>query len=247
MSETAASRGPWSRRALLRAGARGGAALATAPLLTACQSTRAGTPAAPANAAQTLRRLTLAWWTDIGYPSPFAFIPLGPGGVVRVSMVFDTLTWKDAHGIIPWLAERWGVSADGLDYTFTLRPNIPWHDGHPLTADDVAFSYRYFGQHAFPWGASDMVERADAPDARTVRIRLSRPFAPFLENVAGLLPILPRYVVVPLAQGVVGLQTTHAADAILATTAHPRPPRPPSHRADYHREVRAHRAGSGRH
>jgi len=275
MSETtAASRGPWPRRALLRAGALGGAALATAPLLTACQSTLVGTTTAPpVNAIRVPRRLTLSWWTDIGYPSPFAFIPLGPGGVVRVSMMFDTLTWKDAKGIIPWLAERWGVSADGLDYTFTLRPNIPWHDGRPLTADDVAFSYRYFGQHAFPWGASDMVERADATDARTVRIRLRRPFAPFLENVAGLLPILPkhvwesvsdplkfatpaavigsgpyrftsykegsseyqfdahtayfrghpvidtlRYVLVPLAQGVVGLQT-HAADAILATDA----------------------------
>jgi len=260
-----------SRRALLRAGAASGVALATAPFITACQSTPAATSPAPAatNAAQTPRRLTLSWWTDIGYPSPFAFIPLGPGGVVRTSLLFDTLTWKDEHGIIPWLAERWDVSGDGLVYTFALRPNIPWHDGRPLTADDVAFSFLYYRQHAFPWGSSDMVAGADVVDPRTVRVRLNRPFAPFLENVAGLLPILPkhiwepvsdplkfatpdavvgsgpfkfgsykegagayqfdahaayfrarpvidtlRYVLVPLAQGVVGLQT-HAADAIL--------------------------------
>ncbi len=264
-----------SRRTLLQAGALGGAALATAPFLTGCQSTpgRTSTLPAPTNAARAPRRLTLSWWTDIGYPSPFAFIPLGPGGVVRTSLLFDTLTWKDERGIIPWLAERWSVSSDGLEYTFTLRPNVPWQDGQLLTADDVAFSYRYYRQHTFPWGSSDMIERAEVSDARTVRIQLNRPFAPFLENVAGLLPILPkriwepvsdpvkfsgpdavlgsgpfkltsykegtgeyqfdahaayfrghptidtlRYVVVPLAQGVVGLQT-HAADAILTMDA----------------------------
>lgn len=261
-----------SRRSLLRAGALGGAALATAPLITACRSTPAGTsPAAAPSATRAARRLTLSWWTDIGFPSPFAFIPLGPGGVVRTSLLFDTLTWKDERGIIPWLAERWAVSGDGLEYTFNLRPNISWHDGRPLTADDVAFSYLYYRRHAFPWGSSEMVTGAEVIDARTARVRLDRPFAPFLENVAGLLPILPRhiwepvsdprrfsgpdaamgsgpyrfgsykegageyqfdahaayfrgrpavdtlrYVVVPPAQGVVGLQT-HAADAILAT------------------------------
>jgi peptide/nickel transport system substrate-binding protein len=271
-----------SRRSLVRAGFVGGAALAAAPLLTACQSTPQQTapaspsPASTASAAtpvagRTQQRLTLAWWTDVGYPSPFSFISLGPGGVVRTSLLFDTLTWKDEHGIIPWLAERWAISNDGLNYTFTLRANLNWQDGRPLTADDVAFSYSYYRQHAFPWGASDMVASADVVDARTVRIRLSRPFAPFLENVAGIMPILPkriwepvsdplkfsgpdavmgsgpytftsykegtgeyqfdantayfrgrptvdtlRYVLVPQAQSVSGLQT-HAADAILAT------------------------------
>ncbi|MDQ6602120.1 MAG: ABC transporter substrate-binding protein [Chloroflexota bacterium] len=273
MSDGTVMHGALSRRTLLRAGALGGAALATAPLITACQSMPARTTpaAAPTNAARVSRRLTLSWWTDIGYPSPFAFIPLGPGGVVRTSLLFDTLTWKDERGIIPWLAERWAVTSDGLAYTFTLRTNVTWHDGRPLTADDVTFSYAYYRQHPFPWGASDMVDGADAVDTRTVRIRLNRPFAPFLENVAGIMPILPkhiwepvgdprkfsgpdavmgsgpykfgsykegageyqfdahaayfrgrptldtlRYVLVPLAQSAVGIQT-HAADAILAT------------------------------
>ncbi|MDQ2787427.1 MAG: ABC transporter substrate-binding protein [Chloroflexota bacterium] len=276
MSDTTVRPRPLPRRNLLRAGALSGLTFAASPFLAACQSTPpqttpAETPSfATPSAVRATQRLTLSWWTDIGYPSPFAFIPLGPGGVVRTSLLFDTLIWKDAHGIIPWLAERWGISGDGLDYTFTLRPNVPWHDGQPLTADDVAFSYTYYRAHAFPWGSSDMVASAAVVDARTVRIRLNRPFAPFLENVAGLLPILPkhiwepvgdplkfsgpdavigsgpfrfgsykegtgeyqfdahaayfrsrpmvatlRYVLVPLAQGVVGLQT-HAADAILA-------------------------------
>lgn len=202
MRDTTIRQTPLSRRNLLRAGTLGGIALGAIPLLTACQSTPvqttpAGTPAAPA-AARATQRLTLAWWTDIGYPSPFAFIPLGPGGVVRTSLLFDTLTWKDERGIIPWLAERWGTSGDGLTYTFTLRPNVTWHDGRPLTADDVAFSYAYYRRHPFPWGASDMVDGAEMVDARTVRIRLNRPFAPFLENVAGILPILPKHIWEPV-------------------------------------------------
>lgn len=202
MRDTTIRQTPLSRRNLLRAGTLGGIALGAIPLLTACQSTPvqttpAGTPAAPA-AARATQRLTLAWWTDIGYPSPFAFIPLGPGGVVRTSLLFDTLTWKDERGIIPWLAERWGTSGDGLTYTFTLRPNVTWHDGRPLTAEDVAFSYAYYRRHPFPWGASDMVDGAEVVDARTVRIRLNRPFAPFLENVAGILPILPKHIWEPV-------------------------------------------------
>ncbi len=174
-------------RAGLAAGALVGGALlaACAPSATpaptagsaATAPSSAGTPAAAPSAARRTERLTLSWWTDIGYPSPFAFIPLGPGGVVRVSLLFDTLTWKDERGIIPWLAERWEVGGDGLDYTFHLRPDIAWHDGRQLTAEDVAFTFAYYREHPFKWGISDMVERAEATDARTVRIRLNCPYA----------------------------------------------------------------------
>ena len=180
------------RRFLGRAGVAAGA-LAGGALLTACgrgivpapaagdaatTPASAVSPAAAQSSARRGGRLTLSWWTDIGFPSPFAFIPLGPGGIVRVSLLFDTLTWKDERGIIPWLAERWEVGDGGRDYTFRLRPDIAWHDGRPLTAEDVAFSFDYYREYPFKWGASDMVERAEATDTRTVRVRLNRPFAP---------------------------------------------------------------------
>ncbi|MDP9374773.1 MAG: ABC transporter substrate-binding protein, partial [Chloroflexota bacterium] len=156
-------------------------------------------PATPGAPTRTAGRLTLSWWTDVGFPSPFAFSNLGPGGVVRLNLLFDTLTWKDERGIIPWLAERWEVAGDGLGYTFRLRPGIRWHDGRDLTADDVAFSFGYYRQHPFKWAATDMVERAEPVDPRTVAIRLARPFAPFLEDVAGVVPIIPRHVWEPVA------------------------------------------------
>ncbi len=97
---------------------------------------------------------------------------------MRVSLLFDMLTWKDERGIIPWLAERWEVAPDGSTYTFRLRPGVRWNDGRELTAEDVAFSFGYYREHPFKRGATDMVARAEASDPRVVTIRFARPFAP---------------------------------------------------------------------
>lgn len=61
--------------------------------------------------------------------SPFAF-------------VYDPLLWMDEFTLdpLPWLAEKWEISADGRTYTYTMRKDVKWHDGTPLTAEDVAFS-----------------------------------------------------------------------------------------------------------
>ena len=55
---------------------------------------------------------------------------------------YDPLVWIDEQTLEPkpWLAEKWEVSPDGRAYTFTLRRDVRWHDGTPLTAADVAFS-----------------------------------------------------------------------------------------------------------
>lgn len=111
-----------------------------------------------------------------------------------LTLLYDTLTWKDEHGIIPWLAGKWAISADGRDYTFTLTPNARWQDGPPLTADDVAFSFDYYARHPYRWTDTTMVESATALDTGQVRLRLRQPYAPFLEDVAGIVPIIPKHV-----------------------------------------------------
>ena len=59
-------------------------------------------------------------------------------------LVYDTcLSYDDDLGIIPWLAEDYAVSADGLQVNFTIRDGATWHDGETLTADDVAFTFEY--------------------------------------------------------------------------------------------------------
>jgi peptide/nickel transport system substrate-binding protein len=59
-----------------------------------------------------------------------------------VALVFAGLTRLDDQGRpFPDLAETWSISPDGREYVFVLRPGLVWHDGAPLTANDVAFTY----------------------------------------------------------------------------------------------------------
>ena len=160
----------------------------------ACAAPVAPAPAVSPAAARRVERLVLSWWTDTGYPSPFTFSAIGPGGVVKVMLMFDTLTWKDERGIVPWLAERWAVEDGGTSYVFRLRPGVTFHDGRPLAARDVAFTFDYFARFPSKWASTAVVASAEATDDRTVRVRLHRPFAPFLEDIAGAVPILPEHV-----------------------------------------------------
>jgi peptide/nickel transport system substrate-binding protein len=146
---------------------------------------------APAPPAADLVRMA---WADVGVPTPFRISTAGPGGAVLLTLLYDTLTWKDEHGIIPWLATRWEVSADGRDYTFTLARDVRWHDGQPLTAEDVAFSIDYYARHPYRWMSTAMVEGATVLDPDRVRVRLEKPYAPFLEDAAGVVPIIPKHV-----------------------------------------------------
>lgn len=132
-------------------------------------------------------------WGDSGVPNPFQVSPAGPRGPILISLIYDTLTWKDDSGIIPWLASEWTASNDGLTYTFQLVPGVTWQDGNPLTAYDVAFSFEYYARHPYIWMGSDVVESV-AATADTVELTLKRPYAPFLEDIAGIVPIIPRHV-----------------------------------------------------
>ncbi|WII39995.1 ABC transporter substrate-binding protein [Paenibacillus thiaminolyticus] len=134
-------------------------------------------------------------WQDSGYPSPFAFKPSGPGGFLRNSFLFDTLTWKDDTGIIPWLAASWKVSEDGLRYTFTLERDVKWHDGTALSAEDVVFTFEYLKMHPFPWtGDLSQIKSVTSPGDGTVEFQLNNKYAPFLTDLVGIMPIIPKHV-----------------------------------------------------
>ncbi len=117
--------------------------------------------------------------------------------------MFVGLTTFDLTGAIaPGAAERWSISEDGRTYTFTLRENLKWSDGTPITAEDFAWSYRRlltpataarFASFFYAIeNARDVVRGqkppealgVSAPDARTVVFKLRFPAAYFLQNVA---------------------------------------------------------------
>jgi len=110
--------------------------------------------------------------------------------LVRVNRVTDELE--------PWLAEGWKIAADGVTYTLTLRDGIKFSDGHPLTADDVLFSFRVAYDKAVQSVLAVSLQvngkplQVSAVDARTLTIRLPEPFAPGLRLIENL-PVLPRH------------------------------------------------------
>jgi len=130
---------------------------------------------------------------DWGFPSPFAHNPRGPG-YLRVSFLFDTLIWKDARGFVPALAQSWDYDPQTSAYVFHLRPGVLWHDGQPLTAADVAFTFAYLKRHPHSWVDLKPVQKVESIDPLTVRVTLARPYAPFLEEIAGSMFILPQHI-----------------------------------------------------
>ena len=130
---------------------------------------------------------------DWGFPSPFAHNPRGPG-YLRVSFLFDTLIWKDARGFIPALADSWEYQASPPACVFHLHPGVIWHDGQTLTAADVAFTIDYLKKHPHPWVDIRPISKVEVLDPLTVRLELSQAYAPFLEEIAGTMFILPRHI-----------------------------------------------------
>src|SRR5436190_1593361 len=79
----------------------------------------------------------------------------------------------------PSLAESWSTSPDGLVYEFVIRKGVKFHNGEPVTADDVKFSFeRYRGIAART--LKDKVAAIEAPDPGRVRFRLKQPWPDFM-------------------------------------------------------------------
>ena len=96
----------------------------------------------------------------------------------------------------PYLATRWEVSGDGLSYTFHLARNARFHDGAPITSEDVAFSLGVVKEH-HPFGVAmfDAVDRVETPDPHTAVIRLAKPHPALMQSLVPLLmPVLPKHV-----------------------------------------------------
>ena len=99
------------------------------------------------------------------------------------------------------LAERWKIERDGSRFTFTIRQDARWHDGVPVTADDVMFTFKlmqdpaYNGPRAGSW--SDVT--VTKVDERRVRFDLQTPLGGFL--LAMRQPLLPEHLLRDISIG----------------------------------------------
>ena len=117
--------------------------------------------------------------------------------------LYDTLVYpkQGGAGVQPHLASDWSV--DGNVFTFTLRDDVTFNSGNPLTAEDVVFSYNRMialgqGQSGLFAGRIASVE---ATDTNTVVFTLTEPFAPFLASLVRLSVVDSKVVSEHFAEG----------------------------------------------
>ena len=114
----------------------------------------------------------------------------GAGEHVHEPLIQSTLTVTNPDLTIGYdLATDYSVSEDGLTWTVTIRDDVSFTDGEPLTAEDVAFTYNTVKASS---SVSDftMLDYAEAADDRTVVFHMNRPFSiwPYTMAVTGIVP-----------------------------------------------------------
>ena len=97
------------------------------------------------------------------------------------STVFEALVFVNPATLKadPMLAASWETSADGLTWTFKLKPGVTWHDGSPFKAADVVYSIKRVQDPKVGSPFSPQlvaVTKAEAPDDGTVVLRWPTPF-----------------------------------------------------------------------
>ncbi|WP_164745336.1 ABC transporter substrate-binding protein [Georgenia faecalis] len=102
--------------------------------------------------------------------------------------VFDSLLYLDEDGTLqPWLATDWEISEDELEYTFTVRDDVTFHDGTAFDAAAVCFNFDRIADpetaSIYAIGLIGSYASCAAPDATTAVVTLATPFAPFLNNL----------------------------------------------------------------
>lgn len=145
-------------------------------------------------------RVRLPFPQDDGTLTPYTF----ELGYPLVTLIYDTLLWRDARGTPrPWLARAVESSADGRQLTIRLVEGARWHDGRPLTADDVAFTFDFVARHPHPRFTPELraVENVVVANPSTVVINLLHPSPGFADQPMSDLPILPAHLWQDLPRG----------------------------------------------
>ena len=221
-------------------------AATTAPAAPAPAADPTATPTPPPEA--TLRPTNTPVPTAVARvvatPTPSAAGPKH-GGTVRMSAYADTKDWDplgsaslssvisysqlynqivqfdttNTQEVVGDLAESWELSADGQQYTFRIHEGVNWHDGKPLTVDDIIFTMHRYGNPCNATGRSglwrnyavrmevvDVVDKADctptnaddvvkAVDDRTIQYNLAFASGAFIKFLAvDYVKILPRHL-----------------------------------------------------
>jgi len=162
--------------------------LAEPPLVADCEPGRSG------------GRLVIATIGDPKTFNPIVQNETSSSDILR--MLFTSLPGFDwrTQKALPGLAESWTVEADQKTWTYKLRRNLRWSDGHPLTADDVVFTWNDIVYNTNIVNVMVDLFRIDGRDFKvtkiddiTVRVVTPEIYAPF-EEYFGAVPVMPKHI-----------------------------------------------------
>jgi peptide/nickel transport system substrate-binding protein len=113
-----------------------------------------------------------------------------------MKLVYDNLTAVALDSsVVPWAAKGWTIK-DKKTIDVNLREGMTFHDGKPVTADDVKFSFDYCKKYLVPWYKTLMVpiQKVEVLDKLNVRFTLTGPYAPLFMTTFSTIPIMPKHI-----------------------------------------------------
>jgi peptide/nickel transport system substrate-binding protein len=119
-----------------------------------------------------------------------------------IGFIYDTLLSYDYEsGLQPALADSWKWDPGNVGATFHLNPNAMWHDGKPVTADDVVFSFEYVSgngdvRNAFPifFAIASAYGGVEKVDEYTVHFTFNGPQVDALRFIGSVISIIPKHI-----------------------------------------------------
>jgi peptide/nickel transport system substrate-binding protein len=194
----------YSRRDVLKGAAIAGAAMGLGPLLAACggggTSATSAAPSASVAASPKMGGVLRAGITGGSSSDTFdALAPVTQTDYARILQVYQPLFEFDQKAeSIPCLAEDMTPNADATVWTIRLRAGVTWHDGKPLTPEDVMYTFRRILDPKNPTPGMTLIGSVDTAnmkkiDATTLQVGCTAPFSTFPQAAAtiGYVPIVP--------------------------------------------------------
>jgi peptide/nickel transport system substrate-binding protein len=116
--------------------------------------------------------------------------------ILAMVMTHDSLVrFDEALKPVPQLAEKFTSDREGRVWTFDLNSQARWHDGRPVTPEDVKFTFEYLSRHHLSNGwAGHMIDTIETDGHHRVIFRLKAPHSRFLINAGFVVRILPRHI-----------------------------------------------------
>ena len=114
----------------------------------------------------------------------------------ELSMIYDRLFRIGSDGKpVPWAATAMKM-VDSQTLDLTIRQGMRWHDGKPVTAEDVKFSFDYLKKWKAPFfqTALNNVIAVSLPNSNTVRVKLESPSASFVSNLLAAMFVIPKHI-----------------------------------------------------